>query len=342
MYDIKTAKSVFHPLDLPVYPNDKKGARLTFLKSILDDDGNLWIGSWDAGLVRYNTKDGKVTTWFHPTDDVRLLPFKIVMGLLQDPVGNIWLANKDGGLTIFDPSKNKFANYPVELRNENKIAGPVVRLFRDRSGIVWIGTENGIFKYDPHRVSLFKSYFSLKTSTGLVPTHILPISMYKDTTGLWWLGMYEGLFFFDEKTGILGNANPVIGLPEQLHTAVFNVAPDANGTIWITAKNILIKVTRSGKTFKSQQFQTDSIKSALYTLLIDRENRVWIGTHGDGLYRFDTATDKFIPYQYRQIGPNGKVNEIRALCELSKDSIFWRRQHGADVITSQYGKTRAG
>ena len=322
-YNIKTAQSVFHPLDFPTYPGHKKGARVIFLKSVLDNEGNLWIGSWDAGLVCYNTKNGKTTSWFHPTDDVHFQPFKIIMSLLPDKGGNIWLANKDGGLTIFSPSKNKFTNYPVEWKNENKISGPVVRLFRDRSGIVWIGTENGIFKYDPHRVSLSKSYLSFKTDTGLVPAHISPISMYKDRDGLWWLGMYEGLFFFDEKTGILKNANSVIGLPEQLHTAVFNIGHDTNGAIWVTAKNLLIKVTRSGTGFKSHTFQSDSIKSALYSLLIDRENRVWIGTHGDGVYRFDTMTNKFISYHYEETGPNSGINEIRAFCELSKDSILF-------------------
>jgi len=339
-YNIKTGKSKFHPLNLPTYPRMDKGAPLIFGKSAIDHQGNLWIASWDAGLIRYDARTGKTDSWFHATDDVHFLPYKIIMGLLPDKDGNIWLANKEGGLTIFNPSANKFANYPIEWKSESQISDAVISLFRDRSGIVWIGTENGIFKYDPHHIYLSKKYLFLKTNTGLVPSHTSPISMFRDKNGLWWLGMYEGLFLFDEKNNILTDCSAAIGLPKQFSFAVFNIVPDKKGTIWLTAKNLLVKVIkRSNYTFKTEIYQSDSIKSTLYNLYIDRENRIWIGTHSNGIYRFDPDTKKFISYHYNEHGPNGKINEIRTFCELSKDSLLVGGAHtGLTLLRANIGK----
>jgi ligand-binding sensor domain-containing protein/two-component sensor histidine kinase len=323
-YTNTTGEFKFHRLDfLPTYPKREKNITLSLGKTVIDKDGNLWICTWDAGLARYNPNTGKTDTWFHPTDDVRFLPYKIVMDILPDSSGNLWLANKEGGLTIFNPAKNKFINYPVEWKSETKISDPVLSLFRDRSGIVWIGTENGIFKYDPHHVSLAKTDLFLKTGAGLVPAHTAPLTMFKDRDGLWWLGMYEGVFTYDEKTGVITDCNAAVGLPKQFSFAVFNIAQDANGIIWITAKNLLIKVDKKSNTsFKTEIFKSDDIKSTLYRLYIDHENRIWIGTYSDGIYRFDPVAKKFISYHYHEIGPYSKINAIAAFCEMSKDSLL--------------------
>ncbi|HZY39266.1 MAG TPA: two-component regulator propeller domain-containing protein [Mucilaginibacter sp.] len=344
-YTIKTNAVKFYPLDLPTHPNHDKNARLVIGRSAMDNNGNIWLGTWDAGLVRFDPKTQKTATWFHPTDDVHQLPYKIVMGILPDSAGNIWLANKEGGLTIFNPSKNKFINYPVEWNDENKISDPVGFLFRDKSGIIWIGTENGIFKYDPHHIYLSKTYLYQKRGAGMVPAHISPITMFKDKDGLWWLGMYEGLFTYDEKTGAITDCNDAVGLPKQFTFAVFNVTQDAGGTIWATAKNLLVKIIkRSNKTFKTEIYKSDNIKSTLYNLFIDHENRMWIGTHSEGIYRFDPETKKFISCNYNVVGPLSKINEIRTFCELSKDSMLIGGAHTGLLLlhtnTGRYERIR--
>jgi ligand-binding sensor domain-containing protein/signal transduction histidine kinase len=322
-YDTKPGTSEFYPLDLPTNPSHEKNVLVPISKSILDDKGNLWLSTWDAGLVRFNITSKKISVWFHQTDDVNLLPYKIIMDLLPDRAGNIWLANKEGGLTIFDPLKNKFTNYPVEWKSDNKISGAVISLYRDRSGIVWIGTENGICRYDPHHVYLTKKDLYLKTDSGIFPAHISPISMFRDRDGLLWLGMYEGLFTLNEKTGVLQDRNDLISLSKKFAYGVFSITQDVYGTIWVTAKNLLVKVTKkSNVLFTSKIFSTDDIKSTIYNLFIDNEQRIWLGTHSDGVFRFDPGSNKFTSCHYDVRNSNSKINEIRTFCELSKDSIL--------------------
>jgi ligand-binding sensor domain-containing protein/two-component sensor histidine kinase len=322
-YTIKTGKCKFHLLDLPTYPAREKNVLVTVGRTALDNKSVLWISTWDAGLVRYDPKTEKINTWFHATDDVHFLPYKIVMSILPDKQGNLWLANKEGGLTIFNPGKNQFYNSPVVWNSENKISGAVICLFRDRSGIVWIGSENGIYKYDPHHITLSKTDLFFKSGTQLLPANISPLTMLKDKDGLWWLGMYEGIFTFDEKTGILTNRSVTVGIPKQFAFAVFNIIRDKDNVIWVSAKNLLVRITKTSYgSFTSETFKTDDIKSTITYLCQGAGRRIWIGTHSDGIYQFDPATKKFTSYHYHATGINSKIKEIRTVCELSGDSVL--------------------
>jgi ligand-binding sensor domain-containing protein/two-component sensor histidine kinase len=347
-YTISTGASKYYRPDLPRYPNAGTTTPLTFLSATSDHEGNIWMGTWDAGLVRFNPKTEETKSWSHQTDDVHLLPYKIVTGLLQDNIGNIWIANKEGGLTIFNPSKNKFTNYPVEWGSENKISGSVKALFRDRSGTVWIGTENGIYKYDPCRFFLSRTDMLLKTDSGLQQTHISPITMLKDKDGLWWMGMYEGLFIFDQKTGVLQDCNKKFGLPANL--PVFNIIQDLNGTIWLTTKNALVKISKKtdhkGTSFQEEIFKSPEIQSAMYSLYIDKENRIWIGTNSEGIFKFDQASKKFISCNYQEKNFRHRIKQIRTFCELSKDSLLIGGEHTGLILlhtnSGRYEKINMG
>src|ERR1700722_8612102 len=59
-YTLKTGEFKFLPLDLPTYPKRDKNSHMSLGKSIIDKDGNLWIGTWAAGLARFNPKTGKI------------------------------------------------------------------------------------------------------------------------------------------------------------------------------------------------------------------------------------------------------------------------------------------
>ncbi len=328
-YTIATGVCKHYRPDLPTYPMTGKDHPIVFRKAVMGDDGNLWMGTWDAGLVRFNTKTEQIKVWSHQTDDVHLIPYKIITDLLFDNYNNLWIANKEGGLTIYNTTNDKFTNYPVEWKNDNKLSGGVLSLFRDRSGIVWIGAENGVYKYDPHSVYLSRTDLLLKTDSGLTQAHIAPQTILKDRDDTWWMGMYEGLFIFDPKNGVLTDCNQQFGIPKS--SAVFNIIQDNQGTIWATAKNMLLKISKksgsNGVSYQSEIFQSPDIKSSMFTLYIDRENRMWIGTHSNGIFRFDPASKKFISCKYDIIGPRGAINEIRTFCELSRDSILVAGEH---------------
>ena len=324
VYTKSTGVCIHFRPDIPAYPKIDKKTPFSFCRSLIDQSGNLWMTTWSAGLVRFDTKTEKTTSWSHQSNDVHLMPYKSALDLLQDEHGNIWIANEEGGLTIFNPAKNKFSNYPVYWKSENQLSGAVTSLFCDRSGTFWIGTGNGIFKYDPHNIPFSKTILLSKNGHSLVQSVNSPLVMFKDKDSALWIGTYEGLFILDQKTGILEACNKAIGLPANY--PVFNIVKDKDGDIWVNEKNLLVKISKklNGRNFLLQAkiYKSAAIKSNIFSIYIDNENRIWLGMHRDGVFRFDPVTEKFISYNYTERDIQSKINEIRTFCELSKDSLL--------------------
>ena len=73
-----------------------------------DRDGNLWIGTYDAGIWRYNERELKQYTTKEG------LPDLAVQALLIDRDGKLWVGTKKGGLSIFDGKGFSPFNFAVE------------------------------------------------------------------------------------------------------------------------------------------------------------------------------------------------------------------------------------
>ena len=57
-------------------------------------------------------------------------------------------------------------------------------------------------------------------------------------------------------------------------------------------------------------------------LYLDHENRIWVGTHNNGVYLFDQHIKKFIPYPYGNAKIGSNENEVRCFYEITKDSLL--------------------
>ncbi len=299
-------------------------------KSLLDMHGNVWMTSWRAGLIEFNPHTEKIKEWLYNKNDSNInQPYIRAFDILQEPDGNIWLANGENGVTIFNLSNHKITNYPITWDNENKFINKTYSLFRDRSGIFWIGTENGIYKYDPHKTHLSKINFRLQTNTGGLKSQLAPLCMLKDKDGLWWLGGYDGLYLLDSATGMLHNYTSKAGIPKSM--LVTNILQDSSGTIWLASREMIIALTKkaNGKSFSLQHtiYKSPDLKSVITSLYIDHENRMWIGTHSNGIFMFDQNVKKIIAYPYTNATIGSNKNEVRSFYEITKDSLLVGGEH---------------
>lgn len=105
-YDFKTGKITRHGFN-------KKAENIFISQDInsfyLDKNGIAWVGTWQGGLNRYNTKTGKVRTYTMNDG----LPSMSIQGILADEKNQqIWLSTFEG-LSRFDLKTNEFSNFSM-------------------------------------------------------------------------------------------------------------------------------------------------------------------------------------------------------------------------------------
>ncbi len=144
-----------------------------------DDQGILWCGTWDNGLLKY---DGTSFNYFPSTTP--LLHNKI-MDLKIDNLGQKWLAT-DYGVSIFNNTSCVQIDSLIDYTGINAIEF-------DQNGNTWIGTHGqGLIKYDGLNAIPFT------VTDGLLSNIVYDLTI--DNQGDLWIVTAEGLSRFNGVT----------------------------------------------------------------------------------------------------------------------------------------------
>jgi signal transduction histidine kinase/ligand-binding sensor domain-containing protein len=264
-------------------------------------DGVLWIGTTD-GLARL--QNNLVTTFTTanglPSNSIRSIQKgsnNSIIVLTQ--AGNVALANSQITPASFSSSGTLFAG-PLTSGMEASVNRSVVTLtakghneqtftigrdlpgtriqtaFADRSGSLWIGTNNGLVRYASGKLDRFPLTDPLATASIL--------SILEDHESNLWVGTESGGLHIlrDERFRTLGSRD---GLSSDSTTTVVE---DAAGTLWVgTSGYGLNAITRSSVTFTKTKTYTvrDGLTSdIILSLAAAPDGDLWVGTP-DGLNR---------------------------------------------------------
>lgn len=135
-------------------------------------DGTLWISTEGAGL--YHLSDGR---WEHFGENEGLAN-QFVWSLGEDAQGTLWAGTWGGGMFI--KRGRQFTRAPGLEENN----GQMTALLHDPNGTTWIGTANGLLRYDAGKVA------SYGEREGLELPDVRAIAQAND--GTIWFGMNGG------------------------------------------------------------------------------------------------------------------------------------------------------
>ncbi|HMQ63732.1 MAG TPA: two-component regulator propeller domain-containing protein [Flavilitoribacter sp.] len=124
-----------------------EGAPFENVRSIIQDTkGNIWLGGND-GLWRY---DGSSFTNFTKN---------FVGYIYEDSKGNIWTSSNDGNMETWVLSRYDALPLPSGIAPATRIKtekGMYFGISEDRDGGIWLGTLNGVYRYDGKTFNSFK------------------------------------------------------------------------------------------------------------------------------------------------------------------------------------------
>ncbi|MBL0745630.1 ligand-binding sensor domain-containing protein [Chryseolinea lacunae] len=106
----------------------------------LDDDNNLWIGTWGGGLFRLDTETGKYTHFGASGQDGNKLISNEVISLLAEG-NNIWVGHFKGGLNYYNHETGTFKAFTIGRNSGVERINSMIP--SDQPKKIWAGQEVG-------------------------------------------------------------------------------------------------------------------------------------------------------------------------------------------------------
>ena len=190
----------------------------------------------------------------------------------------------------------------------------VDHMLQDAQGFLWIGTYNGLNRYDGYRFQHYKPEANNPNSMGGVYIHAL----FQDRSGALWIAVDQGLDRFDPVTGRFLHFRSNPGDPTSVAGHVEHITQDSDGMLWLATRNGLDRLDPSSGSGRFTHFRNDpndpqslSSNDARFVLQ-DRQGILWVATAA-GPDAFDPRTGKVIRhYPSSQQPPLDRIFEDRS------------------------------
>ncbi|MCQ2148614.1 MAG: hypothetical protein MJZ16_14040, partial [Bacteroidales bacterium] len=163
----------------------------------------------------------------------------------------------------------------------------VLKVVQDSYGFMWIGTRDGIARYDGQQ------FTHMPTETGSYIMGGRTYSLHVDQDGDIWFSTSKGTGYYNPSTGAIFRI-------EAAERYFNHIDSDKSGNIWLIGNEIyrFRKETKSlVKYSKDETFQPDDIA-------IDTYGTVWITSTEGNIHEYDQSSDRFsneIRGNYHQI-----------------------------------------
>ena len=292
-----------------------------------DKAGNLWMlaNSPIVALVKYDRQAERFTEYPFGEGAVGILHSTI----LDDGQHGLWVASSRG-LYHFDLQTEQFAfRFQHDETNPDSLSdNKVVSIYRDRAGLLWIGTETGGLNILDFRQEQFRSYRHRPGNPDSLSPGVVT-AMHQDRSGILWVGFLpRGLDRFDRKTGQVTHYVPGEGNKNALGKGsnLNGIYRDLQDYLWLGGWGALDRFDERSGQFKHYQHKTDDPNSLLSHEILciyeDRSGRLWVGQVG-GLSRFDPATERFINYQDNPADPASLGNSGVSAIYQDRAGTLW-------------------
>ncbi|MBN1184374.1 MAG: response regulator [Bacteroidales bacterium] len=264
------------------------------------------------------------------------LPGAYIRCIFQDSKGLMWFGIGSVGLCKYDGEN--FTVYERSDTDSNTISNnSPVCIVEDKTGNLWIGTTEGLNKFDREK-GVFTGYFYSPSSDNCIPNNYIN-DLHIDTYNNIWIATKKGISKYDSKRNIFYNLLTGEEGDDDLHKAaiISSFYEDENGNIWVgTYSNGLFLIdqetnlrhtndNRNRLTISKHWLPIDKNDSGLPNYAIQEickfnEHNLLIGKV-DGLFLFDISTGEFTWYAVHS-NPLLNYKNVSTLCRDSY-GIIW-------------------
>jgi signal transduction histidine kinase/ligand-binding sensor domain-containing protein len=200
-------------------------------------------------------------------------------------------------------------------------------VLQDSYGFIWIGTQEGLLRYDGYKTISYKQ--TPFDSTSLSHNYVTEIK--EDHLGNLWIGTIGGgLNYFDQNTEKFKH---YLHDPESENSigsnSIMKILINDDGSLWLgTLDNGFthMRFDENARPLYSRYTKSVPPELGYYGIMdmyLDKRGFLWLGTYGLGLERLNIASGEMKSYQHDPYNPASiSNNSVHSFCE-DDSGIFW-------------------
>ena len=165
-------------------------------------------------------------------------------------------------------------------------------VFQDKKGFLWIGTMNGISRYDGYT---FKKYYKSHAAGSISGSwsHVIC----EDPSANIWVGTLSGLNLFDVKTEQFTSFRHIPGEPNSLLCdRITALQADRSGKLWIGTEQGLATYRPADKKFHT--YEKYPFNRKICKIIPSADDQIWIAT-SEGIIHYDTRNNQYQFYKLK-------------------------------------------
>lgn len=228
---------------------------------------------------------------------------------------------------ISNPSFSQFNYYSLD---EGLSQSHVRNILYDRNGFLWVGTQDGLNRFDGYQFTHFRR--EVENSNSLPGNYIS--SLAEDKNGNILIGTINGAALYNPFT------NRITRIPNKTFQigSVSSFIQSKEGSFWIGSYySGVYKITDNKIEHFTKGTHPTSISDNYTTALCqDSLGNIWIGTFGFGLTKYNTSKKLF---EKIDLLAKNSSNTINSLIAFSQNSLLVGTTNGLiilNTVTNQY------
>ncbi len=292
---------------------------------LADVDDRVWIGTNDKGLDLYNTKTKQFEHFRNQGNNPYSLSGNFVKTLLKVDNTNLLVGTHGGGLDYFDMRTRRFNH--VFLSNDPMINENVYGLAKDSKGMIWVGTLNGLMRYNPIQNKSIP-FENLVPASKMMNQKIM--GLFIDSKERLWIGTDNGVWLYSIKTNQFQHIN--FAEKDESEKTVYCFFEQDSGKIWVgTSEGIFYFKNNELINYKrTEGFPAYHICS----IQEDQFKRLWVSTNR-GLICFSPDSENWRIYTESDGMQSNQFLDY-ASCKTTDGKMFFGGINGITVFSPEH------
>jgi len=279
-----------------------------------DESGKLWICS-EGGLSLFN-RTSQTFTNYYPNPDNPVAPDNSVYSVKEYSKDNFWVFT-EAGLYSFERESSSFRSYKNDSvlskwpEQKQIIKWNELRYFKDANGIIWIGSMQGLKKYDSAIGEFVTFRHNADDPQSLSCDTVCCIT--EDQEGNLWMSTWGGGIckLVDKGKGIFQQyrhhpaANSGV-----ISDAVFPLLIDTHGNLWAGGFNGISKYSFETNEFVSYEISSDyESNEMMYAIKEDNSGTIWFTSSFNGVYSLNPLDESIVHYKNDPKDPYSLISD---------------------------------